>query len=103
MKLGLMRNRSADQIAQMCKTFADIFPKMHTQSPPMPFDQNLEIAARLRRFHYTERIFLLRHRQIFGIFTGDLEEHAGIGTSFVSLPGAVEKARAEAEDGRDAL
>jgi hypothetical protein len=39
----------------------DVCAKVHPQDAPIAFDQNLKVAARLRRLDDTETVFLSRH------------------------------------------
>src|SRR3954470_9426040 len=76
---------------------------MNAQEAPPALRENVEIAARLRRLDDAEAVAAAGHLEIPVIVAGDLEEDAGIRPALVGLAGGVEKARAEAEAGGDAL
>src|SRR5579863_8785202 len=76
---------------------------MHAERAPVAVSENLKIAASLRGFDNAEGVLLLRDWQIVRLVAGDLEENTRVRASFIGLPGAVQKARAEAEHGRDLL
>ena len=76
---------------------------MDPQDASSALGQYLEIAARLGGLHDAEGVFLPWNMQIAGVIAGDLQEHPGVGTAFVGLPGRMEEARPEAHTGRDQL
>src|SRR6476620_8156368 len=61
---------------QRGKRRLEIALEVDPQRAPAAFGQHVEIAARLRCLDDAEARFLSRHRQIPGIVSGDLEEHA---------------------------
>ena len=74
---------------------------MHPQGAPSALGEHVEVAACLGGLDDTEARAVPRDRQILVVFRGDLQEHAGVRASFVSLAGRVQEARAEADAGRD--
>ena len=70
---------------------------MHSQRPPIPLAQYLEISTGLRGLYYSKRELLAGHRQVGCFVAGDLQEDSRIGTAFVCLSGGVQEARAKAE------
>src|SRR5579871_3719200 len=76
---------------------------MHAQRAPATFRKHLEVTARLRRLHHTERVLLPGHRNVLGVVTRDLEEYAAVRAALVRLPGRVEEARSEAQTRGDFL
>src|SRR5260370_12337454 len=77
--------------------------EMHAQHTPAALGQHLEVAARLRRLDDGEGEFLPGDRKVVGILAGDLQEHAGVWTALVGLPGRMEEGRSKAEAGGDPL
>jgi hypothetical protein len=77
--------------------------EMDAQHPPVALRQDIEIAARLRRFDDAEGVFLVRHLDIGAVVAGYLQVHAGIGPALVSLSGRMKESRSKAEAGGDAL
>src|SRR6266446_3298524 len=88
-----------DGFRERLQVLLHVRPQVRPQRAAFAFGQNLEITARLRSLHHTESIFLARHRQIVRVVAGNLEEHARIRAALVSLPGGMQKARAEADAG----
>src|SRR5579859_4427260 len=82
-------------VGERLQAAPDVRAQVRTQRTALAFGQNLEIAARLRRFHNAESVLLAGHRQIVGVVASDLEEHAGVRTALVSLPGGMQKTRTE--------
>ena len=80
------------------------------RGPRSTFDRWMRNARRLRSFSTAKspcacasstmpnEYFFLGTAQIARGIGGDLQEHAGIGSALVGLPGRVQKARAEADD-----
>ena len=80
-------------LAQPCETRRDVGSQVHAEGAPAPLGEHLEVAAGLRRFDHPEGEALTRHRQIGGVFTRDLEEHAGIGSALIGLARRMQEAR----------
>src|SRR2546421_7953667 len=76
---------------------------MRPQRAAPTFAEHCKISACLRSFYNSERVFLMRHRQVVSIVASDLEKHSTVWTAFVSLAGRVKKARAKAQAGRNLL
>ena len=95
--------RLLDGALQRGEASGDVAAEMHAQRAAVAIRENLKIAARLRRFHHAECVFLARNRKIRSIVAGDLQEHAGIWSALVCLPCRMQKPRAEAEARGDML
>ena len=65
------------------------------------FEQNVEIAARLRGLDHAKARAVAWNGQIPRVVCSNLEEHAAVGSALVGLPGRMQKARTEFEAGRD--
>src|SRR5579864_8404630 len=76
---------------------------MNTQCTAIPVGQDLEIPSRLCGLHSTEGVLLPWHRQVFSVVASNLEENSRIWTALVGLSSGMQKARAEAQTGRDPL
>src|SRR6059036_937002 len=77
-----------------------VAPEMHAQRPAPALLEDAEVAG-LRHLHHTEGISPSRHREIIRVVTDDMDEHAGIRSALVRLPGRVQVTRAEADTRRD--
>src|SRR5579863_98240 len=76
---------------------------MNSQSAATAFGQDLEITARLSRLDHTKRVLLAGHGKISSVVTSDLQKDSGIWPAFVSLPGGMQKTRAEFHAGGNML
>src|SRR5882724_1305692 len=93
--------RSCHGVLERGQAARDVLAEMDAQDAPAAFDQNPEIAVRLRRLDDTESEFLIRYLDVGGVVAGDLEEHAGIGASLVGLSGRMKEPRPEADASSD--
>ena len=75
--------------------------EMDAQRAPATFEQNVEIATRLRGFHHAKARAVAGNGQVLGVVRSDLEEHTAVWPALVSLSGRMQKARTEFEAGRD--
>src|SRR5262249_26026012 len=92
----------AESIAQSGKAVFCAAFEVHTQCAPATLGEHAEVAARLRRFDNAEADPLSGYWKIFGWLRGDLKKDTAVRAAFVSLAGGMQKARPEAETGRDA-
>ena len=74
---------------------------MNPQRTAIPVGQDLEVPACLCGLHSTEGVLLPWYRQVFSVVTSNLEENSRIWTALVGLSSGMQKARAEAQTGRD--
>src|SRR5215813_7012116 len=80
-----------------------ILAEVDAQSAAAAFGENVEVAASLRGFHDTKRIFLAGDCHVGGVVAGNLQEDAAVWAALVGLSRGVQKARAEAEARSDFL
>src|SRR6266478_7733532 len=78
-------------------------PQVRSQCTAFALGQYLEIAARLCRLHHAKGVLLAWHWQIIRVVAGNLEEHTGVWAALISLPGGMQKPRAEAATGGHSL
>ena len=81
----------------------DVGAEVDAEGAAAALDQDLEVAARLRRLDDAEGVFLTGHGQVVGVVAGDLQEDARVRTALVGLTRRMQKARPELEAGGDAL
>ena len=72
---------------------------MNAQCAASSLHQYLEVAAGLRSLHDTEAVRMAWHIDISRIIAGDLQEHTGIRSTLVSLPGRMLEAGSEPDAG----
>ena len=85
------------QFREFGETCFHVSAEVHAQRSPLAVGQNLEVASSLCRFHHSESVLLSGNRQVLSIVACDLQEHAAVGATFISLSGGVQKTRPEAE------
>src|SRR5215203_5551656 len=85
------------------QTGTHVCTEMQPQRAALARQEHLEVPTRLGGLDDTERVLLSRDRDINGIITRDLQEHAGIRSALVGLPGRMQEARTELQACRDAL
>src|SRR5262249_2493568 len=97
-----MSNLAIERRLQRRQASGNLAGNVNVQGAPAALEQDIEITARLRSFDHAETGAMPRNRQIFAVIGGDLQEYAAVRPALVSLPGRMQKSRAEFETGCNA-
>ena len=96
-----LRQRFRDYGQQLRQAQFHIFAQVHAERAAAAVGKDLKIAACLRRFHHSERVFLAGNLEIVRVVARDLQEYAAVGAAFICLSSGMQKARTEAEARRN--
>src|ERR671924_2040643 len=88
---GALPERPLDGLADHDKPAIDVPTEVHPERAPITLGEHFQVATRLSRLHYAERVLMPRNGDVRRVVASDLQEDARVRAALVGLARRVEE------------